>query len=103
MVSSEIYDILTNLLKSDEDNATGGSQLLCKLFSGETVTLTYATEKCRVIKKNTQFSIIGSTQVPMLTKIVCRLDQGHRLLDCFSIRNDLNVRVRRNCYFHICH
>ena len=85
VVSSEIYDILTKLLKSDEENATGDSQLLCELFSGETVTLTYATEKCRVIKKNTPFSIIGSTQLPMLTKIVCRLDQGHVLLDRFSI------------------
>ena len=61
--------------------ATGNSQLLCKLFSGETVTLTYATEKCRVIKKNTPFSIIGSTQLPMLTKIECGLDQGQ---NCFE-------------------
>ena len=65
--------------------ATGNSQLLCELFSGETVTLTYATEKCRVIKKNTPFSIIGSTQLPVSTKMECRLDQGHGLLDCFSI------------------
>ena len=32
MMSSEIYDILTKLLKSDKENATEDSQLLCKLF-----------------------------------------------------------------------
>ena len=86
MVSSEIYDILTKLLKFDEENATDDSQLLWELFSGESATFTYATEKSRVIKKNTPFSIIGSTQLPMLTKIVYRLDQRHGLLDRFLIR-----------------
>ena len=35
ILSPEIFDILNKLMKSDEDNATGDVQLLCKLFSGE--------------------------------------------------------------------
>ena len=35
ILSPEVFDILNKLMKSDEDNATGDVQLLCKLFSGE--------------------------------------------------------------------
>ena len=83
LISSEIYDVINKLLKSDEENGTGDSQLLCELFSGEMVTYKYATEKVRVIPANTPFSILGSTQMPLMAKLVTRMDQGHGLLDRF--------------------
>ena len=83
LISSEIYDVINKLLKSDEENGTGDAQLLCELFSGEMVTYKYATEKVRVIPANTPFSILGSTQMPLMAKLVTRMDQGHGLLDRF--------------------
>jgi len=61
MLSPEISDILTKLLKSDDDNATRDIQLLCKLFSGEKSSYHYSTIDNRVIDKNVPFSILGST------------------------------------------
>ena len=49
-------------MKSDEDNATGDVQLLCKLFSSERCSYHYSTEESTVISPNTPFSILGSTQ-----------------------------------------
>ena len=65
MVSSEIYDVLHELLKSDKENATGDAQLLCELFSGKSITFKYATEKVRTISANTPFSILGSMHMPL--------------------------------------
>ncbi|RUA06581.1 MAG: hypothetical protein DSY43_01720, partial [Gammaproteobacteria bacterium] len=72
-------------LQSDEENATGDAQLLCELFSGERASYRYATEKTRVIKENTPFSIIGATQVPFAARLITRMNQGHGLLDRFII------------------
>ena len=83
VVSPEIYDFLNKLLKNDEENASGEVQLLCELFSGERTSCRYATECIREIPANLPFSMLGLTQVPLSVKILCRLDQGHGLLDRF--------------------
>ena len=52
-------------------------------FQGKVVTYKYATEKVRVIPANTPFSILGSMQIPLMAKLVTRMDQRHGLLDRF--------------------
>ena len=74
---------LNKLLKSDEDNTTGDVQILCQLFSGESSSYRFATERAREIPANIPFSILGSTQVPYAARLLCRMDQGHGLLDRF--------------------
>ena len=83
VVSPEVFDLLNKLLKSDDENATGDSQLLCELFSGERVSYRYASEKTREIGCNVPFSIAGATQVPFAARLIARMDQGHGLLDRF--------------------
>ena len=83
IVSPEVFEVLNKLLKSDEDNATGDIQVLCELFSGESSSYRFATERTREIPANVPFSIIGSTQVPYAARLICRMDQGHGLLDRF--------------------
>ena len=68
-------------MKSDEDNATGDVQLLCKLFSGKRCSYHYSTEDTRLIPPNTAFSILGSTQLLNATKLIAKIDHGHGLID----------------------
>ena len=82
IASPEIY-FLNKLLTNDEDHGTGEVQLLCELFSGERSSYHYATECTRVIASNTPCFMIGLTQVPYGVCLLCRLDQGSGLLDCF--------------------
>ena len=84
VVSPELFEVINKLLKSDEDNATGDVQTLCELFSGESSSYRYATELTREIPPNVPFSILGSTQVPYAARLLCRMDQGHGLLDRFT-------------------
>ena len=79
----EIYDFLNKLLKNDEENASGEVQLLCELFSGERTSYRYASKCMREIPANVTFCVLGFSQVPLSVKLLCRLDQGHGLLDCF--------------------
>ena len=81
ILSPEVFDIMNKLLKSDEDNATGDIQLLCKLFSGERCSYHYSTEESRVIPANTSFCLLGSTQLVNTAKLIARMDQGHGLVD----------------------
>ena len=83
LLSAEIYDELHKLLKSDEESAKGDVQVMCEMFSGERTSYRYATEKVREIAENTPFSILGSTQIPFVARIISQLDQGHGLLDRF--------------------
>lgn len=83
IISPEIYEVINKLLKSDEDNATGDAQMLCQLFSGERSSYRFATEQVREIPANVPFSIVGTTQVPYAARLICRMDQGHGLLDRF--------------------
>ena len=92
VVSSEIYDVLNELLKSDDETASGDIQLLCKLFSGERATYHYSTEKIREIPANTPFSILGCTQIQNAAKLIARMDQGHGLIDRFLISVPLVLR-----------
>ena len=84
VVSPELFEVINKLLKSDEDNTTGDAQTLCELFSGESSSYRYATERTRKIPPNVPFSILGSTQVPFAARLLCRMDQGHGLLDRFT-------------------
>ena len=84
VVSPELFEVINKHLKSDEDNATGDVQTLCELFSGESSSYRYATERTREIPPNVPFSILGSTQVPYAARLLCRMDQGHGLLDRFT-------------------
>ena len=52
----------------------------------------YATEKVRTIPANTPFSILGSTQMSLMAKLIGRLDKGHRLLDRFMFGVPLCLR-----------
>ena len=81
MLSPEVFDVLNKLMKSDEENATGDIQLLCKLFSGEHCSYHYSTEESRIIPANTPFSILGPTQLLNATKLIAKMDHGHGLVD----------------------
>ena len=52
-------------------------------FSGERSSYRYATENVREILKNVPFAILGTTQLPYAARLICRMDQGHGLLDRF--------------------
>ena len=54
-----------------------------EVFSGESSSYRYATERTREIPSNVPFSILGSTQVPYAARLLCCMDQGHGLLDRF--------------------
>ena len=92
ILSPEVFDILNKLMKSDEENATGDVQLLCKLFSGERCSYHYSTEETRVIPPNTPFSILGSTQLLNAAKLVAKMDHGHGLVDRMLIATPLAYR-----------
>lgn len=92
ILSPEVFDILNKLMKSDEDNATGDMQLLCKLFSGERCIYNYSTEQTRTINANTPFSILGSTQLFNAAKLITKMDHGHGLVDRFIITTPLVFR-----------
>ena len=88
----EIFDVLNKLLKSDEDNATGDVQLLCKLFSGEISSYHFSTEQSRVITSDTPFCILGSTQLINAAKLISKMDHGHGLVDRLLIATPLSYR-----------
>lgn len=92
ILSSEIFDILNKLLKSDEDNDTGDIQLLCKLFSGERSSYHFSTEESRLIFPNTPFCLLGSTQLVNAAKLIVRMDQGHGLVDRILLATPLAFR-----------
>lgn len=50
------------------------------------------TEESRVIPPNTLFSILGSTQLSNVAKIIARMDHGHGLVDRFLIATPLAYR-----------
>jgi len=85
ILSPEVFDVINKLLKSDEDNGTGDVQLLCKLFSGEKCSYHFSTENTRVMKQNTSFSILGSTQLVIM-------DSGHGLVDRILFATPLAYR-----------
>ena len=92
ILSPEVFDIINKLLKSDEDNATGDVQLLCKLFSGERCSYHFSTEETRVIPPNTPFCLLGSTQLVNAAKLIARVDQGHGLVDRILLVTPLAFR-----------
>ena len=92
ILSPEVFDIINKLLKSDEDNATGDVQLLCKLFSGERCSYHFSTEESRVIPPNTPFCLLGSTQLVNAAKLIARMDQGHGLVDRILLATPLALR-----------
>ena len=79
-------------MKSDDENATGDVQLLCKLFSGEHCSYHYSTEESRVIPANTPFSILGSTQLLHVAKLIAKMDHRHGLVDRFLFAIPLAFR-----------
>ena len=79
-------------MKSDEDNATGDVQLLCKLFSGERCSYHYSTEDTRLIPPNTAFTILGSTQLLNAAKLIAKMDHGHGLIDRILFATPLALR-----------
>jgi len=83
IVSPKVFEVLNKLLKSDEDNTTGDVQILCQLFSGESSSHRFATERTREIPHNIPFFILGSTQVPYTARLLYCMDQGHGSLDRF--------------------
>ena len=83
VVSPEVYDVLNKMMKNEEENGSGEVQMLCELFSGERSSYKYATGKTRNIGENVPFAIVGCTQVPFAGRLICRMDQGHGLLDRF--------------------
>ena len=92
LLSPEVFDVLNKLMKSDEENATGDVQLLCKLFSGERCSYHYSTEDRRVIPSNTAFSILGSTQLLNAAKLIAKMDHGHGLIDRILFATPLAFR-----------
>ena len=92
ILSPEVFDIINKLLKSDEDNATGDVQLLCKLFSVERCSYHFSTEETRLIPPNTPFCLLGSTQLVNAAKLIARMDQGHGLVDRILLATPLAYR-----------
>ena len=92
ILSPEVFDIINKLLKSDEENATGDVQLLCKLFSGERCSYHFSTEETRVIPPNTPFCLLGSMQLVNAAKLITRMDQGHGLVDRILLATPLAFR-----------
>ena len=76
ILSPEVFDIFKKLMKSDEDNATGSIQLLCKLFSGECCSYHYATEGNIIISQNTPFCICSSTQLLNARNLIAKMDHN---------------------------
>ena len=85
IISPEVFEVLNKLLKLDEENATGDVQILCQLFSGESSSYRFATERTCEIPPNVPFSILGSAQVHYAARLLCHMDQGHGLLDRFML------------------
>lgn len=83
IVSPEVFDVLNKMLKNDEENGSGEVQMLCELFSGERTFFRFATEEPREIGENLPFAIVGCTQMPFAARLICRMNQGHGLLDRF--------------------
>ena len=79
-------------MKSDEENATGDVQLLCKLFSGERCSYHYSTEESTVTPANTPFSVLGFTQLLNVVKLIAKMDHGHGLVDRFLFAIPLAFR-----------
>ena len=96
VVSPEIYDVLNKMMKHDEENGSGEIQMLCELFSGERTLYRFATGKTREIPENVPFAIIGCTQVPFAARLVCRMDEGHGLLDRFMLWFPMCLRPSPN-------
>ena len=92
LLSPEVYEVLNKLLKSDEDNASGDIQLLCKMFSGEQASYRYSTETTRTIKPSTPFCILGSTQLSNAAKLIARMDFGHGLIDRILLSAPMALR-----------
>lgn len=92
ILSPEVFDILNKLMKSHEDNTTGDIQLLCKLFSSERCSYHYSKENSRVIPPNTPFSILGSTQLLNVAKLIAKMDHGHGMVDRFPFAIPLAFR-----------
>lgn len=87
-----MLDVINKLMKSDKDNGTSDVQLLCKLFSGESSTYHFSTENTPVIKAETPFCILGSTQLTNAAKLIARMDHGHGLVDRILIATPLAYR-----------
>ena len=92
ILSTKVFDIINKLLKSDEDNATGNVQSLCKLFSGERCSYHFSTEETRLIPPNTPFCLLGSTQLVNAAKLIAHMDQGHGLVDRILLATPLAFR-----------
>jgi hypothetical protein len=71
------------MLKNEEENRSGEVQMLCELFSGERTSFRFAMEETCEILENLPFAIVGCTQVPFAVRLICRMKQGHGLLDYF--------------------
>lgn len=56
---------------------------MCELFSGEGASYTMATRSERKISPNTPLSILGSTQLQPLARLLVTMDEGQGLIDRF--------------------
>ena len=79
----EVFDILNKLLKSDEDTMPLGTEALMQAVLRRTMFVPLLTEESRVIPANTPLSILGSTQLLNVAKLIAKMDHGHGLVDRF--------------------
>ena len=85
ILSTEIADVFNNLLKQSDDSRFSVSTL-CQLFSGEGMTLDFATQNRRAIPPNTPFGILGGIQLkPAMFFAHVLNNQCSGLLDRFMI------------------
>ena len=101
IVSPEVFEVLNKLLKLDEENATGDVQILFQLFSEESLSYRFAMERTHKIPSNILFSTLGSTQVPYSARLLCRMDQGHGLLDHFMFMFPICLRPAKTGFGHL--
>lgn len=81
IVSGEIFDVINKMVKNDGDTASGDISLLSQLFSGEKVSVNFATQKARDIPQDRAFCILGAIQPAPLAALLTSLDTGNGFIE----------------------
>ncbi|XP_066928517.1 uncharacterized protein [Clytia hemisphaerica] len=84
IVNSEISEYISRFAKNDENN-TGEIENICKIYSGETININYATENQRHLKGNIPFCILGSTQLKNISMLLATIDRNDGFWERFLV------------------
>ncbi len=95
ILSSEVADVFNNLLKGTDD-ARFSVTTLCQLFSGEKITIDFATQSRLSILAENPFSILGGTQLKPMAFLAQNLAQRskHILKYIISAQTWISIYVK---------